>query len=210
LGVAALVIAAPFAYAAATKVKVVNTPKVKLAGGTSNVNVTNTPNVNATISGDVDTDSNISDTDGSITESESIADQGITQVPGTNGAIAVRTYAGGNGLLGAGDCTATTADGLPSVAVVPGSRIVTALIITGTDGRVTLTTDAVGNGLLPLSKFRVNAGHPNEVLALGNGLGTTAPLTFTGSSEATGAPGAPSDGSCNFVILGQPQSVGTP
>jgi hypothetical protein len=137
----------------------------------------------------------VSDTNGSPIESEAIGVQGITQVPGSSGAVAVRTYAGGNGVLGLGDCTASTdpAQGpLPNVVTVEGGQIVTAILMTGT-GVVTTTSDAVGGGQVPLLNFKTDASTPNMAIALGNGLGTTAPLTFTGNG-----------GACNFVLLGQP------
>ncbi|MEA2433355.1 MAG: hypothetical protein QOG54_812 [Actinomycetota bacterium] len=142
----------------------------------------------------------VKDSSGSALESEAIGVQGITQVPGSSGALAVRTYAGGNGVLGLGDCTASTdpAQGpLPNVVTVEGGQIVTAILMTGT-GTVTTTSDAVGGGQVPLLNFKTDASTPNLSVALGNGLGTTAPLTFTGNG-----------GACNFVILGQPYDPAT-
>jgi hypothetical protein len=132
----------------------------------------------------------VKDSSGSNVESEAIGAQGITQVPGSSGAIAVRTYAGGNGVVGLGDCSETTADGLPNVVTVEGGNIVTAIMITG-DGTVSTRADAIGP--IDLLKFTVNANTPQVAISLGNGLGITAPLTFTGAGTK-----------CNFVLLGQP------
>jgi hypothetical protein len=137
----------------------------------------------------------VKDSTGSAVESEAIGPQGLTQVPGSSGAIAVRTYAGGNGVVGLGDCSETTADGLPNVVEVAGGNIVTAILITG-EG--TVSTRAAAIGPIDLLKFTVGPNEPNVGIALGNGLGVTAPLTFTGSG-----PG------CNYVLLGQPYDPAT-
>lgn len=152
--------------------------RVKLAGGTATAKV--------------------KDSNGSAVESEPIADMGLTDAPGTDGAIAVRNFAGGGGLLGAGDCTASTdpAQGpLPNTVTLSGGHIVTGIIVTGT-GTVRITTDALGP--IPLANFVVNAENPNEFIGLGNGLTTTTPLHFTGIDGTA----------CNFVILGQGPGAG--
>ena len=141
----------------------------------------------------------IKDSNGVKIESKVIPDMGLLQAPGSAGAIATRTFAGGGGFLGAGDCTESTEPQLgplPDVVSVS-NAIVTGIIITGTSGKVTVTSAAVGNNQLPLSVFRVNAENPNEFVGLGNGLTATAPLQFKGSGEDGG------NGACNFVILGQ-------
>lgn len=138
----------------------------------------------------------IADSLGATIESEPIAPMGILQAEGSDGALAVRTFAGGGGFLAAGDCTTTQADGL-SNAVDVSNVIVTGIIMTGTGGRITVTSQAVGGGQLPLLRFRVNADNPNEFIGLGNGLTVTAPLTFTCTAEDGG------EGNANFVLLGQ-------
>ncbi|HYP25054.1 MAG TPA: hypothetical protein VEV43_15920 [Actinomycetota bacterium] len=167
IALAVFIVGAPVVEAAISR--------VKLAGGTATAKV--------------------KDSNGSTVESEPIADMGLTQAEGSDGAIAVRNFAGGGGLLGAGDCTASTepAQGpLPNTVTLSGGHIVTGIIITGT-GTVRITTQAVGQGQVPLANFVVNANHPNEFVGLGNGLSITTPLTFTGV-----------DGSaCNFVVIGQ-------
>lgn len=162
-----MLVAAPVVQAAAQAVKVKNKPQVK-----------------------------IKDSNGDVIESEPIADMGLLAAEGSDGAIAVRNYAGGGGFQGAADCTATQADGLAN-SVEVSNAIVTGLIITGTDAKVTVTSAAIGGGALPLANFRVNANHPNEFVGLGNGLTATAPLTFTCTAEGGG------DGNGNVVVLGQ-------
>jgi hypothetical protein len=152
--------------------------RVKLAGGTATAKV--------------------KDSNGDNIESQAIADMGLTDAEGSTGALAVRNFAGGGGLLGAGDCTASTepAQGpLPNTVTLGGGRIVTGIIITGT-GTVRITTDALGP--IPLANLTVNAENPNEFIGLGNGLTTTTPLHFTGIDGTA----------CNFVILGQGPGAG--
>jgi hypothetical protein len=165
IALAVFIIGAPVVEAAVSR--------VKLAGGTATAKV--------------------KDSGGGTIESAAIPDMGLTDAPGTDGAVAVRNFAGGGGLLGAGDCTASTdpAQGpLPNTVDLSGGHIVTGIIITGT-GTVRITTDALPG--LPLANFVVNAEHPNEFIGLGNGLTVTTPLHFTGIDGTA----------CNFVILGQ-------
>jgi hypothetical protein len=135
-------------------------------------------------------------TDGTPIESEVIPPMGLLQAEGSDGALAVRTFAGGGGFLDAGDCTATTEDGLPNEVDISNS-IITGIILTGTDGKIAVTSAAIGGGTLPLVDFRVNEANPNEFVGLGNGLTLTAPLTFSCTGEGGG------DGDANFVLLGQ-------
>lgn len=170
IALAVFIVGAPVVEAAVSR--------VKLAGGTATAK--------------------IKDSNGDSVESAAIPDMGLTDAPGTSGAIAVRNFAGGGGLLGAGDCTASTepAQGpLPNTVTLGGGNIVTGIIITGT-GTVRITTDALGP--IPLANFVVNAEHPNEFVGLGNGLTTTTPLHFTGIDGTA----------CNFVILGQGPGAG--
>lgn len=165
IALAVFVIGAPVVEAAISR--------VKLAGGTAT--------------------SKVKDSNGNTIESEPIADMGLTGAEATDGAIAVRNFAGGGGLLGAGDCTASTepAQGpLSNTVTLSGGHVVTGIIITGT-GTVRITTDALGP--IPLANFVVNAQNPNEFVGLGNGLTVTTPLHFTGIDGTA----------CNFVILGQ-------
>lgn len=167
IALAVFIVGAPVVEAAISR--------VKLAGGTANAKIKSST--------------------GAIIESEPIADMGLTKSEGSDGAIAVRNFAGGGGLLGAGDCTASLepAQGpLANTVTLSGGQIVTGIIITGT-GTVRITTQAVGSGQVPLANFVVNANHPNEFVGLGNGLSITTPLTFTGVDGTA----------CNFIVLGQ-------
>jgi hypothetical protein len=137
------------------------------------------------------------DSDGDAIESEVIPDMGLLAAEGSDGALAVRNFAGGGGFLGAGDCT----DGTDPAAgnflenfVTVSNVIVTGIIITG-DGVVTVSSAALND--IPLLNFTVNNQNPNEFVGLGNGLTATAPLTFTCTNGAGG------DGNAGFVILGQ-------
>jgi hypothetical protein len=139
----------------------------------------------------------VKDSRGGTIDASAIPAMGLTDAPGSSGAVAIRTFAGGSGVLGVGDCTASTepAQGpLPNVVTIPGGDIATALLITG-EGTVRITAQAIAGGQVPLANFKVDAGNPNEVLALGNGLTATAPLTFTGLDGTA----------CNFIVLGQGQ-----
>lgn len=147
--------------------------RVKLAGGTAT--------------------SKMKDSTGGTIESAPINDMGLTDAPGSDGAIAVRNFAGGSGLLGVGDCTASTepAQGpLPNTVDLPGGNVVTAIIITGT-GTVRITSDALGP--IPLANFTVNAQNPNQSISFPTGFSVTTPLHFTGIDGTA----------CNFMILGQ-------
>jgi hypothetical protein len=133
----------------------------------------------------------VKDSTGDAIDSAAVADMGLFAATGSSGAIAVRNFAGGGGFLGAGDCTATAADGLTNVVTITNS-IVTGMIFTGTDATFTVTSDAVGAGALPLLNFRVSTAHPEEFVGLGNGLTLTDALKIT----CTGTNG-------NVVVLGQ-------
>src|SRR5919106_5359492 len=60
------------------------------------VRVTNTPNVK------------IKDTGGGRINSTNLGNLGVFDAPGSNGALDVRTLGGGGGFLGAGDCNPAT------------------------------------------------------------------------------------------------------
>ena len=149
---------------------------------------------------------------------------GITPVPGSKGAVDVRLFAGGGGVLGAGNC------GSPVVAnrsvTVPAGEQVTGILFTGAfvpttpgqqdgpgamvaDARMRVFTTAIqadfdGPGPDPaepvnLLDFHVDDQQRNIGLSLPNGIGTTHPLTFacSGTANETAA------GAGKFVILGQ-------
>lgn len=133
----------------------------------------------------------VKDSGGGTINSQAIPAQGLTDVPGSTGAMDVRNFAGGAGLLGVADCGDAANAPLPNSVSLSGGGVVTDMIITGTDGQVTITSTAVANGQVPLSRFRVDAGTPNVVVDLANGLGVTAPLTLNASGT-----------DCNVVVLG--------
>ena len=149
--------------------------RVKLAGGTATAK--------------------IKDSGGATIESEPISRMGMTAADGSTGAMAVRNFAGGGGLLGAGDCTASTdpAQGpLQNTVTLSGGHVVTGIIITGT-GTVRITSQALGENQMPLANFTVNADNPNEFVGFSNGFSVNTPMTFTGIDGTA----------CNFLIVGQ-------
>lgn len=180
-----MLIGAPVVQAAVQTVKVKGVVTTKSKGG----------NVNA----------KIKDTNGLKIESEVIAPMGLLDAEGSEGAIAVRNFAGGTGFLGTGDCTeaaGTPTDPRPNVVTVDAGKdvIITGVIITGEDANVAVTAPelvpAIGPGAI--NTFRTTAQNPNLFIGLGTGL-TVSParLVFT----CTGSDGG--DGSGNFTILGQ-------
>lgn len=130
----------------------------------------------------------LKDTGGDTINASAIPAQGLTDVPGSTGAVDVRNFAGGAGLLGVAGCAGT---GLPSSIDVNGGAVVTDLLMTGTDGAVSLTSTAVAGGQVSLLNVTVSANAPNVIADLSSGLGVTAPLKFTVSGT-----------NCNLVILG--------
>ena len=133
----------------------------------------------------------VKDTGGGTINSEAIPPQGLTDVPGSSGAVDVATFAGGAGLLGVADCGDGAGAPLPNTISISGGGVVTDMLVTGTDGQMNITSTAVAGGQVALSKFRVDSTNPNLHIALSNGLGVTAPLTLTTSGT-----------DCNIVILG--------
>lgn len=133
----------------------------------------------------------VKDSTGNTINSEVIPAQGLTQVPGSTGAVDVRNFAGGAGLIGVADCGDAATAPLPNQVEIAGGGVVTDMILTGTDGTISITSTAVGGGNVPLSKFRVSADNPNVVVDLSNGLGVTAPLKLVTSGT-----------DCNVVVLG--------
>ena len=138
----------------------------------------------------------VKDSNGSAIESEVINEAGAAglEAGGSSGAIAVRTFGGGNTFGGAADCTTppSATDPLDNNIVVSGGNIITGIIMTGEDMNVRVTADAVGGGALPLLNFQTTAQNPNTMIALGNGLIATDNITFT-CTEGTG----------NFVVVVQ-------
>jgi hypothetical protein len=131
--------------------------------------------------------SRIKDTGGGRIDAKAIPAQGLTDVPGSKGAVDTRNFPGGTGLLGIANCSA--ASGGPPSVTIPGGNVVSDLLLTGTDGTVAMTSAALPG--YTFLKARVTADSPNVIADLASGLGVTAPLTFT----ATGT-------DCELVVLG--------
>lgn len=131
----------------------------------------------------------VKDSRGGAVEANPIADQGITDVPGSEGALDVANFAGGAGVLGAAFCHAQG-----NVATVPGGDVITSILITGTDGQIKVASPALqGHPAYPgaLLTARVTDTQSNVFVDMANGLGTTAPVTFTASGT-----------DCQLIILG--------
>ena len=165
LAIAVSVLAAPVVEAAAQRIKGTVTAKVK-------------------------------DTTGDSIESEPINQAGQpAPTGGSSGAIAVRTFGGGNQFLGAADCDPAGAGGPTDIfgntLVVPGGHLLTGLLITG-EAEIVVTSQAIGSGQIPLLTFQTTAQNPNEAIALDNGLELTDNLTLT----CTGGDG-------QFAAIGQ-------
>jgi hypothetical protein len=138
---------------------------------------------------------NVKDTNGDAIESEAIGQSGLpAPTGGSSGAIAVRTFAGGNSFLGAADCDPAdpaTGDPFGNVLNVPAGHLVTGVIMTG-DTTIRVTSEAIGAGQIGLLTFETNAQNPVETLALDNGLELTDNLILTCTA-----------GDGQFVAIGQ-------
>lgn len=144
-------------------------------------------------------------------ESEAIPGLGLFDAEGSTGALAVRNFAGGGGLLGTGDCTAASqanpdpanpADVRSNTYTVPASAdtIITGIIITGPDANVSVSAPDLLNVIGPgaVNTFSTNRDNSTIFVGLGNGLTVTpSKLVFSCTGDGGG------DGSGNFTILGQ-------
>ena len=139
----------------------------------------------------------VKDSTGDNLESEAIASLGLLGAEGApDGALKVQNFAGGGGLLGAGECDGTN-PARPATVTVPAGAdtIVTAIIVTGAGTSVSVSAPdldpLIGAG--PVATFETTAGSPQVFVGLGNGL-TVSPseLVF-----------ACAGGTGEFVILGQ-------
>jgi hypothetical protein len=139
---------------------------------------------------------NVKDTNGDGIESE-VIDQAGQPAPtgGSSGALAVRTFGGGNQFLGAADCdppgTGGPTDVFGTTLTVPGGQMVNAVIVTGT-ANVVVRSQAVGGGNIPLLTLKATAENPVVTLALDNGLELTDNLIMTCTS-----------GTGQFAAIGQ-------
>lgn len=137
------------------------------------------------------------DTKGGEIESTAIPPLGTSQGEGSSGALAVRTFAGGGGLIGAGNCGPG-----PNTLTVTANpdRKLTALIVTGSNAQINVAVGAPLN-IPSITTLRTDATNENVFIGLGNGLTVTpAPLTF--SCDSPFEPGS-SSGDTQFVVLGQ-------
>ena len=144
----------------------------------------------------------IVDTNGQTISASPVADMGLLGAPGSNGAVDVRTYGGGGGFYGTGDCTADATTSRPNTTTVPAGadNVITGILISGTNAKVTVRAPDLEPtiGPFPVQNFRTNADTPNASIALGNGLSVfPSELVFT----CTGWDGG--DGSGDYVIIGQ-------
>lgn len=132
----------------------------------------------------------VKDSGGGTISASSIGNMGLFEAEGSTGAIDVRNFAGGGGVLGAADCAAATPIE-SSVSVT--NAIVTGLIMTGTDATFTATAQAFGNHALPLLNWTMSADNPGEFVGLGNGLSITTELKITCTAGTSG----------NLIVVGQ-------
>ncbi|MBK5229181.1 MAG: hypothetical protein JJE05_11840 [Actinobacteria bacterium] len=147
----------------------------------------------------------IVDTNGQTISASPVADMGLLGARGSDGAVDVRTFGGGGGLLGTGDCTASVdppnGDRPNSTTVAAAAdTIINGIIVTGTDAKVAVTAPDLNSIIGPgaINEFRADANTPNVFVGLGNGLTVSpAALIFT----CFGWDGT--DGSGNYTILGQ-------
>jgi hypothetical protein len=197
--IAASVISAPLASAVTTvvaRIKSTSGAKIRASGGA----------VHTKQQGAVT--AKLRDSGSGAVEASSVNFAGSVFPPSianSTGAIDVKTYAGGGALFGAGNCTATPADG-PNVVIVPANTHITGIIMTqgttGGSGQVNVQSDLAALAGLRLLRLRVSDASPNAFVGLGNGITITDDLTFTGHAEDDEL----LDGDCRFVIVGQKAS----
>lgn len=139
----------------------------------------------------------LADTKGGEIESTAIPPLGTSQSPGSSGALAVRTFAGGGGLIGAGNC----GPGPTSVTVGANTdRKLTALIVTGSNAQINVEVGPPLN-FASITTFRTDPTNEFAFIGLGNGLTVSpAPLIFSCDSPFEGGTSSPDT---QFVILGQ-------
>lgn len=132
----------------------------------------------------------IKDTRGGQINSSALPAQGLTDVQGSTGAIDTRSFAGGAGVLAAAFCS----DLGGNVATLKAGDVLTTILVTGTDGEVKVAADALpGHPAYPgaLLTARVSANETSAFVDMANGLGITAPVTFTASGT-----------DCQVLLLG--------
>lgn len=130
------------------------------------------------------------DSGGGTVSASPIGSMGLFEAAGSSGAVDVRNFAGGGGVLGAADCAAATP---LENAVSVTNAVVTGVIITGTNATFTATAQAFGNHALPLLNWEVSQGDSNVFVGLGNGLSITTELKITCTAGTNG----------NLIVVGQ-------
>jgi hypothetical protein len=130
----------------------------------------------------------IKDSGNGTISASAIGSMGLFEAAGSSGALDVRNFAGGGGVLGAADCSAATP--LEDNVAVTDS-IVTGIILTGTSS--TWTATAAAFGPIPLANWTLSASNSDVFVGLGNGLTITTELKIT----CTGTSG-------NLIVVGQP------
>lgn len=126
----------------------------------------------------------IKDSSGDAVSSSKVDPMGVFQAGGAAGALDVRTYSGGGGFLGTGDCLSATA--IPATISVTAPDVATGLIITGSNGTIGVSSEAtdalfgIPEGTdYALISFEVDQNNTTEVVSFGNGLTLTSPLKIT-------------------------------
>ena len=139
----------------------------------------------------------IKDSGGGAIDAKRIPAMGLFDARGSNGAIAVRNFAGGGGFLGAIDCNAAPPQS--NTTTLGSGAIITGIIMTGNaaGADAVLGVQSAAIGPINLMHMRVNAAHPNDFVGLGNGLTLTDDLTLTCDNGAGGA------GQGQVIVLGQ-------
>jgi hypothetical protein len=138
---------------------------------------------------------NVQDSTGDALESAAVPG-GAGQGTASAGALAVRNFAGGGGLITNGDCDGDASDGRASSKTVAANAntIITAIILTGPDAHLSILAPGLEGvtGAGPISTFETTAQNPTVTASFATGLRLVpAPLVF--SCTGTG----------DFVLLGQ-------
>lgn len=141
------------------------------------------------------------DTTGDAIEAEAIPPMGTTAIPGSDGALAVRAYAGGGGFIGAIDCDTASppSDSITIATDATGNEVVTALIATNASGTTANFALSAGGPLAPLGTLLSINLPPDDFASVELATGLTihaAPVTI-----ACTTPGAGNGG--DLAVLGR-------
>lgn len=137
----------------------------------------------------------IKDTTGDEIDSATVPG-GAAQGQASSGALAVRNFAGGGGLITNGDCDGDNSDGRASQKTVQANAntIITAIILTGPDANLSILAPGLeaATGAGPIVTMQTTAQQPTVTASFATGLKLTpAPLVFSCT------------GNGDFVLLGQ-------